>query len=165
MILWYTGKKMTDFTLKPNDNLLAVVTALATRPLLFSWWWQEIKNWFVEIAKKDEFDTMADIDGDGQVTEVLLNTCLDDQLLCCESRGLSQGYWINSLLLCQNEAALWSKRRGDQGHLMIHHPHRIHSIRRINNPLSGSNMLVLLSQLLNSTSFVWYWNFHWFWCL
>lgn len=60
-----TGKKMTDFTLTPNDNLLA-----------------DMKKWFVEIAQKDEFATMADIDGDGQVTE--------------------------------EEAELWSKRRGDQ---------------------------------------------------
>lgn len=29
-----------------------------------------MKKWFVDVAQKDEFQTMADIDGDGQVTKV-----------------------------------------------------------------------------------------------
>lgn len=47
-----TGEKMTDASLTPNEDLIA-----------------EIKQWFVKCAKDDEFQSMADVDGDGQVTE------------------------------------------------------------------------------------------------
>eukprot|EP00658_Telonema_sp_P-2_P062162 TRINITY_DN5082_c0_g1_i1.p1 TRINITY_DN5082_c0_g1~~TRINITY_DN5082_c0_g1_i1.p1 ORF type:complete len:330 (-),score=109.35 TRINITY_DN5082_c0_g1_i1:555-1544(-) len=47
-----TGEKMVDWELVPNHALL-----------------EEIQQWFVQQAQQDEFTTMADVDGDGKVTE------------------------------------------------------------------------------------------------